>query len=621
MHILPAFPFQGQERPVSATPVPMTQSSSSVADGHDRMIDSGCLRIVLGLTLLMLATGLTAAQSPTPAAQSPSGTTPPESAANVPEVTTLEDLETFQVKVNLVEVRVVVRDAQGNAVGNLKQEDFLLFDEKKPQTITKFTVERRASPNASALPKQAPAPAAGDDTLSLVPKHRTAYVFDDVDATPGDLVLARNAVASHIATMPPDEYAGLFTISGQGDQDFTSDHDKLQAALLNLKSRPVNGFTALECPPIDYYTATQIARNYDAQALQMVMQEVVACLYDGNTAAPGSQVEAAARSAAERVMQAGENQTHLLLTSVNDIVRRISVLPGQRNIVFLSPGFFIGDQQAALTDYLDRAIRAGVVINTLDIKGLYTQSANGVDISQKAWGSAVYAQDMQRYNAASLIAQGDTLLEMANTTGGSYFHNSNDLAGGVAKLSAVPEYSYLLGFAPQNLKNDGGFHVLKVELKQGAGLTVEARKGYNAPAPGDSQREAQREIADEVFSQNELHELPLHVQTQFFRGTDNAHIAVLVHVDVRHMAFRKSEGRNLNELTVVTALFDRNANFISAKSNTVQMHIKDETLSKLNSGITVKSNFDVNPGSYIIRVVARDAQGKLTAQNDVIEIP
>jgi hypothetical protein len=87
------------------------------------------------------------------------------------------------------------------------------------------------------------------------------------------------------------------------------------------------------------------------------------------------------------------------------------------------------------------------------------------------------------------------------------------------------------------------------------------------------------------------------------------------------MAFRKSEGRNLNELTVVAALFDRNANFIAAKSNTVQMHIKDETLTKLNSGITVKSNFDVNPGNYVIRVVARDAQGKLAAQNDVIEIP
>jgi len=566
--------------------------------------------------------GLPAAQSAPPPAQSSGGSAPQESSANVPEVTTHEELETFQVKVNLVEVRVVVRDAQGKAVGSLKQEDFLLFDDKKPQTITRFTVERSGAPAATPSTKQGAATQPGtDDTLSLAAKRRTAFVFDDVGATPSDLVLARNAVASRIATMPADEYAGIFTISGQGDQDFTNDHDKLKAALQNLKARPVNGFTALECPPIDYYTATQVARNYDAQALNMVMQEVVACLYDGNTAAPGAQVEAAARNAAERVMQAGENQTHLILTSVNDIVRRMSVLPGQRNIVFLSPGFFIGDQQAALNDYLDRAIRAGVVINTLDIKGLYTQSADGLDISQKAFGSSRYAPDMQRYNAASLLAQGDTLLQIANSTGGSYFHNSNDLAAGVDRLSAVPEYSYLLGFTPQNLKNDGGFHALKVELKQASGLSVQARKGYNAPAQGDAKGEAQREIAEEVFSQSELHELPLRVQTQFFQGTDKAHIAVLVHVDVRHMAFRKSDGRNLNELTVVAALFDRNANFISAKSSTVQMHIKDETLPKLNSGITVKSNFDVDPGSYVIRVVARDQQGKLAAQNDVIEIP
>ena len=561
-------------------------------------------------------------QSTPSAPSNAAATSSQESTANVPEVTTHEELETFQVKVNLVEVRVVVRDAQGNAVGNLKQEDFLLFDDKKPQTITRFMVERTVTPTAPAPTKQGTAAQPGsDDALSLASKHRTAYVFDDVGATPSDLVLARNAVAGRIAKMPRDEYAGIFTISGQGDQDFTNDHDKLQAALQNLKARPVNGFMALECPPIDYYIATQVARNYDAQALNMVMQEVVACLYDGNTGAAGAQVEAAARNAAERVMQAGENQTHLILTSVNDIVRRMSVLPGQRNIVFLSPGFFVGDQQAALNDYLDRAIRAGVVINTLDIKGLYTQSANGVDISQKAFGSARYAPDMQRYNASSLLAQGDTLLQMANSTGGTYFHNSNDLAAGVDKLAAAPEYSYLLGFTPQNLKNDGGFHALKVELKQGAGLTVQARKGYNAPTQGDSKREAQREIADEVFSQNEFHELPLHVQTQFFKGTDKAHIAVLVHVDVRHMAFRKSEGRNLNELTVVAALFDQNANFISAKSSTVQMHIKDETLTKLNSGITVKSNFDVNPGSYVIRVVARDQQGKLATQNDAIEIP
>ncbi len=214
-------------------------------------------------------------------------------------------------------------------------------------------------------------------------------------------------------------------------------------------------------------------------------------------------------------------------------------------------------------------------------------------------------------------------MQIANATGGTFFHNNNDLTAGVERLGAPPAFTYLLAFTPQGLKNDGKFHNIKVELKQSKGMTLQARKGYYAPMAGNSNEEAQREIADEVFAQNEVQELPLQTQTQYYLGGDDkAHINVVVRVDVKRMAFKKSDGRNLNDLTVVTALFDRNANFISAKSNTVKMHIKDETLAtKLNSGITLKSNFEVSSGSYVIRVVARDGQGKLSAQNSPIEIP
>ena len=55
---------------------------------------------------------------------------------------------TFTVSVNVVDVDVTVRDAQGNFVSGLSAEDFEVFEDGKPQKIETFSyielpVERR----------------------------------------------------------------------------------------------------------------------------------------------------------------------------------------------------------------------------------------------------------------------------------------------------------------------------------------------------------------------------------------------------------------------------------------------------------------------------------------------
>ena len=88
-------------------------------------------------------------------------------------------------------------------------------------------------------------------------------------------------------------------------------------------------------------------------------------------------------------------------------------------------------------------------------------------------------------------------------------------------------------------------------------------------------------------------------------------LAVLARVDVKHLRFRKENGRNRDDLTVVSGLFDRNGKLVTGNSKTVEMRLKDQTLeSRLNAGITVKSSFDVKPGSYMIRLVIRDSEGQ-----------
>jgi hypothetical protein len=219
----------------------------------------------------------------------------------------------------------------------------------------------------------------------------------------------------------------------------------------------------------------------------------------------------------------------------------------------------------------------------------------------------------------------DTLLYLASDTGGYSFRNNNDLGEGLRQVASAPEAYYYLAFVPENFKFDGRYHSLKVALRTKEKLTIQTRRGYYAPRHGETPVDvAKRDIEDAVFSQEEQHGLPVALQTQFYK-TDaaDAKLAVLAHLDLAHMHFQKAGGRNQDSLTVVAALFDRNGNFITGTERTVQMKLRDETLERLSrTGVTVRTNFDVKPGDYVIRLVVRDSQAALlSAENGVVEIP
>jgi hypothetical protein len=74
---------------------------------------------------------------------------------------------------------------------------------------------------------------------------------------------------------------------------------------------------------------------------------------------------------------------------------------------------------------------------------------------------------------------------------------------------------------------------------------------------------------------------------------------------------------------VVSAIFNQNGVFVQGTEKKLTMRWKDETLeSKLGPGITLKTSFDVKPGSYLVRLVVRDKEGQLmSAENGAIEIP
>lgn len=549
------------------------------------------------------------------------------SAQNTAELSSHDAPTTFSTRVNLVMVPVVVRDKQGHAIGTYQKEDFLLFDKGKPQVITKFSVEK-AGGKAIRI-QSGPADNLGGEKpadTSLIPTHFIAYLFDDLHLSFGDLVQARTAASRQLAeSLQPADRAAILTTSGQAMQDFTDDQAKLQETLLRIQPRSRQTPTGVECPDIPYYMADLIQNKNDTAALQVATAEALFCPgMDPNM--PGAQqlAQAQAQSTAARVVNIGDADTQVSLRTLLDMVRRISAMPGQRTLVLVSPGFVVPDHlRASETDILDRAIRSSVTVSTLDARGLYTIIPGG-DASQRNFNSNSAIRKAQ-YVRESALAEGDILGELADGTGGIYFHNSNDLTLGFRRVAASPEFVYILGFSPQNLKYNGSFHSLKVTLRNTRETALQARHGYYAPKhEADPAEDAKQEIAEALFSREEMNDIPVELQMQFFKPTDvTARLAVVARVNVRQLRYRKVEGRNNDILTIVSGVFDRNGNFISAIQKTIEMRLKDETLeTKLNGGITIKTSFDVTPGNFVVRLVVRDAEGQMmAARNGVVQIP
>jgi len=385
--------------------------------------------------------------------------------------------------VNEVLVPVVVRDAHGQAVGNLTKDDFQVFDNGKPQTITGFTIIKRAT-ETSAASSSVPAGDASDSpTISAPvspPQRFVVILFDLYDLTVADLAPAQQAAIKALdSSLAPTDMAAVLSTSGT-NSGLTRDHAKLKQMILDLKLKSFGHPGDEPCPQVDYYQGDLIINKNDGPALQAAVVEVTHCLF-------GITLEAAetiAETAARRAIELGEHNYRGNLHFLRLVLNGMAPLPGQRVIILVSSGFLTPDSEAMSlkSEILDLAARTNTVINTLDARGLYTTNL-GADASVRIDQNT--KQDtqrlMDRYRSESMAANADVLQELADGAGGTFYHNNNDLEAGFKKLVSAPDYAYLLAFSPVNTK-PRVHHSLKVKVNE-PGLMVQARRGYSTPSP------------------------------------------------------------------------------------------------------------------------------------------
>lgn len=561
--------------------------------------------------------------------KAPAAVTAPAAPLKNDEMSVTDQPAIFRVQTNLVEVPVVARDNAGRAAGDLKQEDFRILDKGKQQKIAKFELVKAAGSAGPAAGAAPGAPAASASTNPLAapgappagPTHFVAFVFDDLHMRTEDLPQVRAAVLKYVGTsLGPRDRVALFTTSGQQGVDFTDRPEEIGEELKKVSPSPITapGFKSIGDAYVSYFQAVQVDQQVGLQpresdlskclALRVAVQEYG----DFHTA----------MQAIRDSYTSGLQESRATLATLRIVVQRMAATPGQRSVLLVSPGFFVPPDLSNESDQLVAlAIRSKVLIGAIDARGVWTSSAYS---SSKRGASAAAIRDETAFRDLEGQANTGELIALAEGTGGAANLN-NDFLGGVEKGAAVPEYSYVLGFVPQDLKQDGSFHALKVTVASGEKLSLQARRGYWAPKHAEDEAAvSKQEIEDAVFSRDEIHGLPVEMHTQLTNAGEQAKLSVLTNVDLHSIQLRKAEDRNRNDLRIVAALFDTNGNFLVGTEKLVQLRLRDETVSRLEGKppVVIRTEFDLKPGRYLVRLVVRDAEERqITAENAAVQVP
>ncbi|MBM3784495.1 MAG: VWA domain-containing protein [Acidobacteria bacterium] len=504
----------------------------------------------------------------------------------------------IRVTVNLVQVDAVVTDRAGRIVTDLTAEDFEVLQDGKTQKITRFSYISTQSGlvrNAPRPPKSN-SPATPVLPVSVSPEQvrRTiVVVVDDLALSYASMYYVRESIKQLANSLQPGDLVSIIR-SGAGSgalQSFTTDRQQLilqaEAMRWNPRSRTgLHSIPAINDSSLEEGEEATQEEKWDEQERQFL----------NGAAGLG---------------------TFGTLTWVMSGLRE---MPGRKSILLLSEGFQVqpaaqqsasnagADLMSPLQRLTEAATRAGVVIYTVDPRGLETLEPTAADKLKPA--RMARQLDERRQNFFDSQA---SLRLIAEATGGRAFLNSNDLGDSYRKVLDDQSGFYLLGYDPGDSTFNRKFHKIAVRVKR-KGLQVRSRSGFfgieDRPVAAPRVLTKEQQLVQALKSPFHASSIPVKLTGLFIVDEKkNPGLHTLLHVGLETVQFKPAEdGFQHASLNVLVAGFDAEGATTNHTYDTFQLKIENAKLNEARKkGMMLTVRYPVQrAGAYQLRAAVRD---------------
>jgi VWFA-related protein len=565
-------------------------------------------------------------------------------------------LASIRFESRLVQLEVVVRNSRGQAVPGLTKDNFAVFDDGKKRDLTAFSVDTfnatTHTPPSSGIPSTRDATAtqtSGLKPLSQNPDGRwISLLFDDINTAPPDLAHAKLAASRFIIeAIRNGDRISIFTTSGGSTPEFTGDSNAIIAAITKIQLHPrISKGGLAQCPRMTAYEAYQIVKG-DPAAMKAKCVEACSCsgeacspqalegIPDSNflnltpTVSSGlaigvpTEIIDTVLAQAQQTWDQARISSQATLDGVKNSLNQLARISGKRMLLLASSGFLSATLDEDMDVIINEAVRTGIVINSLDAKGLYAEApGTPLDESVESTHIPLSASIFQMRTLGDRLDELDSsMARFAESTGGQLFRNNNDLDLGFHQIGLLPDCTYLLAFTPST---DGKYHKIKVELRSASHDFMQVRPGYFAPTEASSKQPSPAEKMDALMRGTD-EKTDLHTTMSVKLGTaasGERQLTVQVHIDIQKLPFDQQKDRHVQKLTFVAALFDLQGNFVTGKQADMELALKPESFQRFSkTGINGAMNLEVPPGTYRLRMVVQEAlHGNLSAADQNLKL-